>query len=86
MAVYSNMNFSPDKMNLLLNMAGKKLGKDPQALKQQLESGNLGDAISGLDANTQNKIGAILQDPKALETMLQSDQVKNIISGFTKGK
>ncbi|MCL2057377.1 MAG: hypothetical protein FWH02_09215 [Oscillospiraceae bacterium] len=80
------MNLSPDKMDFLLGMAGKKLGKDPQSLKQQLESGNISEAINGLDESTKNKIGDILKDPKALEAILKSDKAKDIISGFAKGK
>jgi len=80
------MNFSPDKMDFLLSMAGKKLGKDPQALKQQIESGDLNGAISGLDQNSKNKIGEVLKDPKALEAILKSDKAKDIISSLTKGK
>ena len=78
----NNMNFSPDKMDTLLNIAGKKLGKDPEALKQQLESGDLSHVINGLDKNAQNKIGKLLNNPKELEAVLQSDKVKNMLSGL----
>lgn len=76
------MNLSPDKMDTLLNMAGKKLGKDPQNLKRELENGNLKQAISGLDPSTQSKISEIVNNPKALEAVLQSDKFKSMLSGL----
>ena len=36
------MNIPPEKLDMLLKTAGKKLGKDPQMLKNQLQSGMFG--------------------------------------------
>ncbi len=82
----NNMNLSPDKMDTLLKLASQKLGRDPSDIKNQLESGNLEQIISGLDPKVQSQISMLTKNPKALETLLSNSGVANMLSGLMGGK
>lgn len=86
MLFLNNLNLSNDSLNALLGMAGKKLGQDPAALKQQLESGNLNGLLSSLDPNAQAQINQALQNPKQIEALLGDQKVKNMLSNLMGGK
>ena len=84
--ILSNMNLSEDKLNLLLNMAGKKLGQDPAALKSKLESGNLDGITDKMSPQAKQQISSLLQNPKGLEALLADEKVKSMIAGLMGGK
>lgn len=78
------MNISDEKLNSLLNMAGKKFGQDPAALRAQLESGNLEGLMQKMDPKTKEQLGAVMSDPKQLEALMANEKIKNLIEKFTK--
>ena len=83
----NNLNISQDKINLLLGMAGKKLGQDPAALKAKLESGDLDSIISKMSPQAKSQMSGLLQDPKGIESLLADEKIKNMLSGLLgKGK
>ena len=75
----SNLNINEMKKNALLQMAGKQLGKDPGELKQKLESGQVQDIVNGLSDEQKQKLNGYLQNPQALNALLGSDQVQNLL-------
>jgi len=81
----NNLNLSEAKLNALLSMAGKKLGQDPQTLKQQLQSGKLDDIMNGMDTSAKEKMAGLMNDPKRLEALMQDDKVKKLLSGLMGG-
>ena len=50
------MNLSPKQIDGLLKMAGSRLGRDPQQLRQQLESGNLQQITQGMNPQQQQQV------------------------------
>lgn len=74
----------PEQLNSLLQMAGKQLGKNPQQLKSQLESGQVGQALNGLDPKKAAQINAILNNPAQIQQILNNPQVQNLINSLTK--
>lgn len=82
----NNLNISDDKLNALLNMAGKKLGQDPGALKSQIESGNLDSVLSKMDDKSKAQMNNMLQNPKALEDLMSNDKIKNLVNSFLGGQ
>ena len=44
----NNFNISPDQMDSLLALAGKKMGKDPEKLREQMQSGQMDGILGGL--------------------------------------
>ena len=81
----NNLNgISPDKLDALLKTAGQRLGKDPQALKNQLQSGNLNSL--GVNEQQQQQIGQLLKDPQALSKFFEQPQIKQMINQLMKGR
>ena len=60
------MNLSPKQIDGLLKMAGSRLGRDPQQLRRQLESGNLQQITQGMNPQQQQQVAEILKDPQAI--------------------
>ncbi len=79
-------DLSPDKMEQLLQLAGKKMGTDPRKLQQQLEQGAFDDAIRGLNQNQQAMFHQVLQDPKALEQLLSTPKAQQLLRTLMGGK
>ena len=76
-----NMNQIPqDKLNALLQTAGKKLGKNPQQLRAELENGNVDSIVSNMDPKTAGQLHQLLKNPDALKSMLENDKVKNLLN------
>ena len=75
----SSLNISEMKKNALLQMAGKKLGKDPGEIKEKLESGQMQDIVNGLSDEQKQKLSSVLQNPQALNNLLGSQQVQNLL-------
>lgn len=78
----NNQNFSPEKIQLLLNIAGKKLGTDPTVLKEKLENGSL----EGLNlSSSQNQqLNKVLSNPKMMEQMLNNPKIQEILKNVLK--
>ena len=74
-----NMNFSSDQINSLLNVAASRLGTSPEKLRSQLESGSLEDVINGLNSSGGSKLSQLLSNPKAVESLLNSPQARQLI-------
>jgi len=78
------MNISPEKLDMLLKTAGQRLGKDPQVLKNQLQSGSL-DGL-GIDQSQQRQIGDLLKDPQAMAKFFEQPQIKDMLQQLMKGR
>jgi len=78
----NNFNISPDKQNALLKMAAQKLGKDPEELKSQLESGKLDSLTQNMDAKSLGQLNSLLQNPKAVETLLGNDKIRAMLGNL----
>lgn len=71
---------NPNNIDNLLNMAGQRLGKSPEELRQQLAQNNLGGL--GLSAQQQQQIQNILQNPAELNKILSNPQIAQLLKGF----
>lgn len=61
----TNQNpLSQAQLDLLLKMAGKQLHIDPNALKQQLERGDLSSISARLGNDMGNQLNSLLSDPQ----------------------
>lgn len=82
----NNLNIPDDKLNTMLQMAGQRLGRDPEELRSELQSGKMDNILGGLDPKAAGQIQGLLQNPKALEAMLQNDKVKNLLNSLMGGQ
>ena len=80
------MNLSPKQIDGLLKMAGSRLGRDPQQLRQQLESGNLQQITQGMNPQQQQQVAEILKDPQAIARFVENPQVQQTIAQLMKGR
>jgi len=78
----NNFNVSDDKKNALLQMASQKLGKSPDELQSMLESGQIGELTQNLDPKTAGQVNALLNNPKALETLLKNDKLRAMLGSL----
>ena len=60
---------SPAQLELLLKMAGKQLPIDPQALRRQLENGDLS-ALGNQQQQIQQQMQQLLNDPQKMQELL----------------
>ena len=79
-------NLSPKQIDGLLKMAGSRLGRDPQQLRQQLESGNLQQITQGMNPQQQQQVAEILKDPQAIARFVENPQVQQMIAQLMKGR
>ena len=80
------MNLSPKQIDGLLKMAGSRLGRAPQQLRQQLESGNLQQITQGMNPQQQQQVAEILKDPQAIARFVENPQVQQMIAQLMKGR
>jgi len=79
-SILNNLNLSDEKVNALLKMAAAKLGKNPEELKSQLQSGSLDNLNLSPDASKQ--VQNFLNNPKAREELLANPNVKNMLANM----
>lgn len=77
---------SQDKINALLGMTSKKLGTDPSTLRKQLEQGNITDIVKKLGGEDAAQVNHMLKNPKEMEKLFNSPQVKDLINKLSQGK
>jgi type IV secretory pathway TrbL component len=80
----NNLNLSDDKLNALLAMAGKKLGKSPEELKAALQSGSMDGVLGGMSEENRSKIAGVLKNPGALDALLKNEQVRKMMSQYSR--
>ena len=78
----NNLNLSDEKVNSLLQIAAKKLGKDPEELKTQLQSGSLDNLTQNMNPKASQQFQSLLSNPKAAEAMLSDPKVQTMISAL----
>lgn len=82
----STPDLSPEKMEELLRIAGKQMGTDPRKLQQQLEQGIFTDALKGMNQGQQQMFQQVVNDPKALEQLLNTPKAQQILRALMGGK
>ena len=70
-------NLSEEQVNRLLQMAGKKLGVDPQTLRSQLEQGSL----ESLGPDSQ-RIQELLSNPDRLRGAMGNGEPKSFLGAL----
>lgn len=77
-------NISERQLDSMLKMASQRLGRSPQELREQLQSGDLNKV--GINEQQQQQIGQLLKDPQALTQFMQQPQIKEILDNLMKGR
>lgn len=78
----NNFNFSQKQMDLLLQMAGQKIGASPDKLREQMQSGQVDSLISALPPDKQAQINSVMQNPGAIEQLMKNPQVQQLLKNL----
>ena len=82
----NNPQMNKARLDMLLSMAGKKLGTDPSKLKSQLEQGAFDAALKGINQDQAAQINRLLSNPQALEQLLNTPRAKQLLNELMGGK
>ncbi len=77
------MNRKEQEIQSLLNSLSKKLGKSPDTLKQNVQSGNIDSLMDNLDKKQAEKIRSILNDEEKTKQLLNNPEVKALMKKLT---
>lgn len=76
--------FSQAQLNMLLKMAGKKLGTDPETLRKALENGNA-DALLKQSKGQNDQLKQVLSNPELASKLMDSPQAKELLKKLMGG-
>lgn len=82
----NNLNLSPEKLEMLLNLVGQKTGASPDQLRQQLEQGNFNDTIGKMNPQQGQMLNSLLSNPKMLEQLLNTPKAQQLLRTLMGGK
>ena len=77
-----NPNMSDTQLKLLMSLAGDKLKMSPDQLQVLLQKGD----IQGISGRSGVDINSILNDPKAIEQILNSPKAKSMLKDLKGGR
>ena len=76
--------FSQAQLNMLLKMAGKKLGTDPETLRKALENGTA-DALLKQSKGQNDQLKQVLSNPELASKLMASPQAKELLKKLMGG-
>jgi hypothetical protein len=79
------MNQNPNLQHLLI-LAAKQLGKSPQQLEQELQSGNLNGLLGGLQPEARQKAQQLIQNPELAKQLLSSKEASELLKKLDQKK
>lgn len=82
----NNQSISPETINQLLNLAGQRMGTDPMKLKAQLEQGAFSDVLGKLPKGQSDMVSSMLNNPAALEKMLNTPKAQQMLKDLMGGR
>ncbi len=81
-----NSNFSENQLDALIRLAGKKMGTDPQKLKQQMENGQMDGILKNLNANQQAQFQNLVNNPAAIQQLMENPNMQALLKNLMGGK
>ena len=78
----NNFNISPDQMDSLLALAGKKMGKDPEKLREQMQSGQMDGILGGLSPAQRAQIQGFMNKRAAVQPFVGNPTGQQLLGGL----
>ncbi len=75
-----------NSLNDMLETASKKLGTDPEKLKEAASKGNINEILGNLNSEKAKEISSILSDKNKASQILSSPKAKQLLQKFFGGK
>ena len=73
------MNEKDRQIQEIINSLSKKLGENPQTIKESAKKGDIGKLLGKMDEKQAEKIRSILNDREKTERLLSSPQAQALI-------
>ncbi len=75
------MNLDSNNPNVakLLTMVGKRLGTDPNVLRQQLENGKFDAVLQKMDPGSASKLQQLVNNPTLAQQLISTPQAKKVL-------
>ncbi len=73
-------SIDPQKINQLLNMAGKQFGISPQTLRRQLENRDFNSLQNALTPQQQKELNTLLSDPTKIQQLINSPELHSLLN------
>ena len=70
---------SGQQLNMLLGQLSQKLGANPDTLRQQIQNGNINQALHNLKPEDAQKVEKVLSDKQAAQKLLSSPQAQQLL-------
>ncbi len=81
-----DFNLSQNQLDSLVKLAGKKMGIDPNDLKQQMESGQMDGILNNLNSNQKAQMQNLMNNPKAIQQLMENPKLQALIKNLTGNK
>lgn len=65
--------------DFLIQTLARQLRCDPNQLRQQLQSKNIGGLTSSMDADSARQLKSVLSNPQQLQQMMNSPEMKELL-------
>jgi hypothetical protein len=82
----NNNNLNSKNVDALVGIVSKKLGMQPDVLKQQLQQGKFDAALQNMNAADAAKFQQVLKNPKIAEQIMSTSQAQAIYKKITSEK
>ena len=70
---------NPAQADFLIEPRARQLHCDPNQLRQQLQSKNIGGITSSMDADSARQLKSVLSNPQQLQQMMNSPEMKELL-------
>lgn len=80
----NQINFTPEQINQMLQMASQKLGTDPNSLRTLIEKGDVSGVANSMGGPMGKKIGEVLSNPTQVQKMMNSPDMQKILDNLGK--
>lgn len=68
-----------EEINRLIDNLSKRLGKEPQQIKNAAQNGNMQSILQGMNSTQAARLEKILSDPEASKKILDTPQAQALI-------
>ncbi|MEM1486303.1 hypothetical protein V6615_15790 [Oscillospiraceae bacterium PP1C4] len=78
----NNYNLSQSQLNALINLAGKKMGTNPDKLREQMQNGEMNDVLNKLSPAQRAQMNNLMNNPQAVEQFLSNPNLQALLKGL----
>ena len=81
-----NRSYSPGELEGLLQEVSRKLGMQPEQLRNDLKSGRFDSALQGMNPAQAEKFRQAVRNPQIVEKLMSTPQARSLYEKLTGGR